>query len=55
MTVVSNTTPLIGLHQSKSRQSLLEEIKPYLFRLRERGFSISQYVIDVVLEQAGEK
>ena len=45
----------VGILLKAKKIGLLEEIKPYLFRLRERGFSISQYVIDVVIEQAGEK
>ncbi len=57
MIVVSNTTPLIGL-ASIQRFDLLKQlfsvIRPELEQLRQRGFSISQAIIEAILRQANE-
>lgn len=45
----------VGILLKAKEVGLLQKIKPYLYKLRENGFSISQYVIDIMLEKAGEK
>lgn len=64
MIVVSNTTPLIGL-AAIQRFILLRQLFSDLYiaeavydesieRLRQQGFSLSQTVVDAVLQRAGE-
>jgi len=50
-----NKIGTIGILLKSRQQGLLSLLRPELEKLQERGFSISQSVIDAVLEQAGEK
>ncbi len=45
----------IGILLKAKEMGYIEALRPELERLRERGFSISQMVIDAVLEQANEQ
>jgi len=45
----------VGILLKAKKMGLLQEIQSDLFKLREKGFSISQPVIDAVLERVGEK
>ena len=45
----------VGILLKAKKVGLLQNIKPDLFKLRDNGFSISQYVIDIILKQADEK
>jgi predicted nucleic acid-binding protein len=49
-----NKIGTVGVLLRAKRAGLLSQIRPDLERLRRQGFSISQYVIDAVLVQAGE-
>ncbi len=45
----------IGILLKAKEMGYVEMLRPELKRLREKGFSISQHVIDAVLERANEK
>jgi predicted nucleic acid-binding protein len=49
-----NKIGTIGILLKAKEVGLLRQIRPDLDRLRNRGFSLSQTVIDMVLQQAGE-
>ena len=44
----------VGILLKAKQVGLLSQIRPDVERLRVRGFSISQRVVDAVLRQAGE-
>ena len=45
----------VGILLKAKEMDYIKTLRPELNRLRENGFSISQRVIDAVLEQANEK
>jgi uncharacterized protein len=49
-----NKIGTVGILLKAKQMGLLPHIRPDLERLRQQGFSISQRVIDAVLQQAGE-
>ena len=44
----------VGVLLKSKQAGLLHAIRPDLERLRQQGFTIGQFVVDTVLEQAGE-
>ncbi len=49
-----NKIGTVGILLKAKQVGLLSHIRPEVELLRQRGFSISQYVVETVLQQAGE-